>query len=352
MAEQRAPHNHGTVSLLPSVTPIAVFPVGTFLENIAVRSNGTILVSSMTGGDIFYLDPNAPDPQSTLLKIHDFNISTSSPIPSESEEEASPYGSGQNAEAIVEDPNTPDIFYTFAGQHGKTGTWAVFKFDLTSFDSSASPLPIPMQKIADIPHATWLNGATMLPQNSTLLIAESKEGQLVSCNTKTGEVGIWLEHELLGKKTTRAPYPAVNGVQYFRNQIFATNSDRGIIVKLDIVDSGNYVRDSLEAVAENVVGDDLAFDADGTLYNATNPMQTILKFPGIGLSGKDEGRVTIVGGEDVALTQGPTGVAFGRTEGDKTSVYITTTGGLVVPVGEGPGVARVVRVNVGVQGEP
>jgi hypothetical protein len=105
-------HIAGTPALLPFRT-IATFPVGTFLENIAVRSNGSLLVSDMIGGEIHYLDPNAPDPQATIKKIHAFlpettNIAADEPV--------GDYGSGMSGEAIVEDTRTTDVFYTFSGQ--------------------------------------------------------------------------------------------------------------------------------------------------------------------------------------------------------------------------------------------
>lgn len=44
-------HIDGTPSQLPYTT-VATFPTGTFLENIAVRSNGHLLVSDMVSGTI------------------------------------------------------------------------------------------------------------------------------------------------------------------------------------------------------------------------------------------------------------------------------------------------------------
>jgi hypothetical protein len=60
-------HIDGIPAQLPWKT-IATFPIGTFLENIAVRENGTLLVSSMLAGEIFFLDPNAEDSQATLKR--------------------------------------------------------------------------------------------------------------------------------------------------------------------------------------------------------------------------------------------------------------------------------------------
>jgi hypothetical protein len=337
-------HDPGTTALIPSTT-IATFPIGTFLENIAVRSNGTILVSSMISGEIFYLDPNAANPQSTILALHSFNPSSEPQAPSEE----SAYGTNNVAEALVEDPNTPDMFYTFSGIHGQAGTWSVYRLDLRTFDPSSNP-KIAVQKVADVPHVLWLNGGTMLPAG-ILLMAESSLGQLVAYNLSTSTVSIWIEDPLLGKVTTRPPWPAVNGVQFFRDSVYATVSDRGIVLKMDVDSTGAYIQNSLSIVAEDLTGDDLAFDEEGNAYIATNPAQSVMRLAGIGV-GKEKGeKATVLGGEGVAETAGPTAVAFGRVEGDRKSIYVTTTGGIVKAVGEGPGIAKVVRGDVGVRGE-
>ncbi|KAF4625006.1 hypothetical protein G7Y89_g13162 [Cudoniella acicularis] len=345
-------HKYGAEALKPHKT-IATFPVGTFLENIAVRSNGTLLLSSMLSGEIFYLDPQAADPQSTITKIWDFNSSRDATKP-RNENSESPYGSHAHAEAIVEHPTIPDVFYTLSGVNSQAGTWAIYSLDLRKFTPSSPVQTITVAKIADVPSATWLNGATIIPLPSPqLIIAESFQGKLISCDLATGTILTWLPHELLGKITTRPPWPAVNGVQYFRGSIFATVSDRSIVLRADVdLKTGKYIEGSLETVATDFNGDDLAFDEDGNAYIATNPSQTVEKLSELGIKGLTNGhREVVVGGKDLEETAGPTAVAFGRTEIDRKSIYVTTTGGLIVAVGEGPGLARVVRVDVGIQGE-
>jgi hypothetical protein len=56
----------------------------------------------------------------------------------------------------------------------------------------------------------------MLPSTSTLLMAESFQGKLISCNVTTGNVETWLEHMLLGKVTDRPSWPGLNGLQHVR----------------------------------------------------------------------------------------------------------------------------------------
>lgn len=315
--------------------------------------------------------------------IHSFNPVTPAQGPgqaqAEGENKSSAYGSNLVAEALLADPDlgSGDIFYTFSGIHGVAGTWGVYSLDLSNFSPSSSSRPqndaiVKVEKVADVQDAMWLNGGTVIPRSASaqgplLLIAESLQGILLCCEVRTGKVGTWLKHEWLGKVTGRPPWPGVNGVQYFRGHVFMTSSDRGIVLRAEVdEETGKYVEGSLEVLEENVTGDDLCFDQRGNAYVTTNPAQTVIKFAGLGArgfgrdgegrieeEGKEEGngRVAILGGENVAETAGPTAVAFGRMQEDMESIYVTTTGGMVKPVGGVLVEARVVRVDVGVRGE-
>jgi hypothetical protein len=82
-------------------------------------------------------------------------------------------------------------------------------------------------------------------------------------------------------------------------------------VRLSVDSEGKYQDGSVIVVAENLCGDDLAFDEEGSAYIATNPEQTVIKLVGLGF-GEKKSRVTILGGPKVAESAGPTAVAFGR----------------------------------------
>lgn len=218
------------------------------------------------------------------------------------------------------------------------------KFDETSTAS--------VQRITSVPHVGWLNGATFIPGTSKLVIAESTQGQLICCDVDTGTISIWLEDDLLAKITDRPPWPAANGVQYFRDHIYVTNSDRALLLSARVEkDTGDFVRGTLEVLAESLCGDDLAFDVEGHAYIATNPQNTLLKLPVIGLGKLESERLIIAGTQTQPDAAGITAVAFGRNQDDGKALYAVTTGGLINPIGDGPGLARVLRVEVGVQGE-
>ena len=345
-------HDHidGKAALLPHRT-IATFPIGSFLENLAVRSNGTLLISDMLAGEIWYLDPNADDPQSTVRRIHKFVARATE---HGGEGRVSPYGPSAMAMAIVEDPQQEDVFYALSGSHNQPGTWHIAEIDLRHFDPNNVDKTAVVKPNWHIPEAKWLNGATMIPHTSSLIMADSLNSKLYVCDVRTGKTQVWLEDKLLGTESGRPQWPGVNGVQFFRNALFMTNSDRSLFLRASVDPStGTCVPHSLETVAENCGGDDFIFDEEGNAYYTTHPRNTVLKLVGAGLikTGQELKSLRIVGGIDIGETAGPTAAAFGRTVGDRRSLYVTTDGGLVAPLGDGPGPARVIRVEVGIAGE-
>lgn len=315
-----AEHIDGPASLLPTTT-IATFPIGSFLENLAFRRNGSVLVSSMSDGSLYQVRPQ----DGSHAKVYSWD--------------------GYEATGIVEDPVDSDVFYVSVGKGNERGSWTVWKIDFNAGDES-KPTVSPF---VDVPEALWLNGSTTIREKSIVFMADSLQGRVYQLDIPTREACVWLSHQLLEKMTTRPPWPGVNGLDVFQGELYATNSDRGLLLKASVDhESGQYVADSLEIIQENIIGDDFAFDREGNLYMATNPNQTILKFPNRGRGQ----RVRVAGAVDDEELTGATAVCFGRTERDRDSIFVTTTGGLVNPTKgkDGPGFARLVRVDVGVSG--
>ena len=72
-------HQIGTLLSDPPVyTTVATFPPGAFLENLVVRRDGTILVSDMLSGSIWYVDPRKfGETQETVELVHKFELDDS-----------------------------------------------------------------------------------------------------------------------------------------------------------------------------------------------------------------------------------------------------------------------------------
>jgi hypothetical protein len=62
-----------------------------------------------------------------------------------------------------------------------------------------------------------------------------------------------------------------------------------------------------------------------------------------------EKQITILAKAEEGMT-GSTALAFGRTEGDRTSLYVTTNGGISIPLPTGVEPAKVVRLEVSIEG--
>lgn len=413
MASSDPVHLTGTIpATLPKYTTVATFPRGTFLENLAVRHDGSILASDMLAGQVWYIDPRAKDPQASVELVWQFGGSDAKKEKevdngdqSEGEEHShGMYSSTPAAEAIVESPIEPDVFYITSGVHGKQGTWHIYSLDMRSFDNENGGKVVHVNRLAAITSATWLNGGTALPHPTRplILMAESYQGALYAYDIHSGTVSLWLSHPLLGKITTRPPWPALNGVKYHADgYVYFTNSDRAVLgrIKVDMTlgrpasenpnatsRTGEEAAFDVSILASGCAGDDLCLDAEGNIYIATNPMNTLLKISGLatltssagsasskpGSSSKEppsreperlvllgvqlppssSSEATTVTIKEPAApnfnpeTVGPTAVAFGRTALDKRDLYVVTCGGIIHPLDGEVREARILRVEL------
>lgn len=93
---------------------------------------------------------------------------------------------------------------------------------------------------------------------------------------------------------------------------------------------------------EQVNIDDFAFDTKGNLYGATHIYNSVVKI-------SPNGAVTTIAQIEAGVT-GSTALAFGKTAGDRTSLYVVTNGGMFLPPPTGVLPAQVVRLEVGEAG--
>ena len=119
------------------------FSNNSWVENLAVRANGQILASLLTGRELFLIDPRHPGRASVVYSFTEAHAVT----------------------GIVE--FEPDVFavitgnYVFGTPSYGNGTWTLWRVDLGVAGSGAvaSPAPI-VTKIVHIPEAGLLNGVS------------------------------------------------------------------------------------------------------------------------------------------------------------------------------------------------
>ncbi|KAG9186133.1 hypothetical protein G6011_02689 [Alternaria panax] len=302
------PHSDPTLPL-PARTVAQLSTVPTWLENIAARPNGDLLVTQLTPSPVLYTIRSPSSRNAALECIYQFHADNVTDLL-----------------GITE--TTPDTYIIIAGNvtanaTGYAGTFSVWQ---ANFASSTVSIPT-VHKLANIPQAKLLNGATALPSDpSIVIIADSQYGLLFRFDTKSGTSKIIADRPEL-KAHPQQPNATVgfgvNGVKIRGRWLYFSNSDLVAIYRVPITSTGYISQNSkaavelyanLKAVADFV--DDFTFGADGTLWAVTNSGNTLIA---ISAGGK---KIEIVAGEKGLLTlAGGTAAAFGRTERDREVLY-------------------------------
>jgi hypothetical protein len=303
---------------LPVRTVAQLSTVPTWLENIAVRPNGDLLVTQLAPLPVLYTIKSPSSGNATLESIYQFHADNVTDLL-----------------GITE--TTPDTYIIIAGNAsanstGYAGTFSVWQ---ASFVSSNASVPT-VRKLANIPQAKLLNGAIALPSDpSIVIIADSQYGLLFRLDTKNGT------SEIIGDRPELKAYPelhnatvgfGVNGVKIRNKWLYFSNSDLVSIYRVPITSRGYISHNSVVELYANlnaVAGfvDDFTFGADGTLWAVSNLENTL-----ISVSPGGKRAAVVAGGKGLLTLAGDTAVAFGRSKHDREVLYVCTAGGLGKPV--------------------
>lgn len=187
-------------------------------------------------------------------------------------------------------------------------------------------------KIADIPEAIFLNGMTRLYSSGSILVADSGAGVVYRVDTSTGKYTAVIDDPLM-KPVATSEYSqlGINGVHIRDNALYFTSSIQGVLARVPISVNGSAEGPAVAIVNNtSTVMDDFTFDTAGNALVTTDIHNTLDK---IITSGSRMGNVSVVVGNlNSAILAGATAAQFGRTLVDKDVLYVTTNGGLAVPV--------------------
>lgn len=344
-------HEEGSQDVRP-VETVYEFSQNYFLENIAIRSNGGVLVTVHNRNELVYVDPHyppqQPKPAPAAAVIYRFDAGVS---------------------GIVEVKH--DQFYVSVGEIGKQGTYGVYRVDMSGFASDSHgnvTSNADVEKIATVPDALFLNGSALLSrEKGIILLADSIVGAVFSLDVKSGKVKTWLKDSQLEKVTENPMMPGVNGIKIHNGHLYLSNTDAKTFLRAELLlsnssssssssSSNNNTTESsehttaaaaaagkVEIVQRKLNADDFAFDEDGSVYLTTHVYESVVKLDAA--DGKK--RSTVAGGLGDIVCAGTTAAAFGRTDRDRTSLYVTTHGGMSYRDQSEVGPARLLRVEVG-----
>ena len=284
------------------VRDIYQFPKPTWIENLAVRRNGNVLVSLLTSPDIYEINPFTSSAH--LLYSFPGFLSTT---------------------GIVE--IEPDVFTVLTGNFSfdtftnLPGTYAAWKVNL----QRSKPK---VDKITNIPEGGLLNGITNLnPSKHTVLIADSVNGVVYRLNTKTGKYKIVIDDPLFKGSPSGRLILGVNGIRVSHSTLVFTNSQQEIYGSVPINGNGRATG-PVKIIAKNAVGgiDDFALDPQGNAFVAQGIGNQIAKITAAGVE------TEVAGNLNSTELPGTTSARFGRTRKDRNVLYVTTQGGLTGPI--------------------
>jgi sugar lactone lactonase YvrE len=295
-------HDGGSFSPV-DVRVIAIWPVGSFAENLAVHPDGSVFVSLHTPQRIDRYDPISG------------RTTPFADLPAPGMGLAFDAGGTLWATGGAF-PQGPGYVWRVA-QDGTVRLWT------------------------DLPDALFINGCAIHPDGKTLLACESMTGRILAIDMREAHRwSAWLTDEIL---TPGVPgIPGANGIKIHDWHAWISVSGRRLILRTQIESDGTP--GPLQTVGKRIMADDFAIAVSGALYIATHPAQSVVRLDTSGT------RITLAGPNQGAV--GSTACSFGRTPADDMAIYVTTDGGLLIPHEGGVQEAKLLRLEVGEQGVP
>jgi hypothetical protein len=270
------------------------FPNGTWLENIAVRPNGNLLVADMMTAGLWEIAPSKQSTPTSICLVHHFN-------------------KAEDVDGITE--ISPDTYAVISSN-------SVWKIDLNSHDDPPKPV-----QIAKIP-AGFLNGMATLDEGRAVAISDSQLGLVWYLNIQTGNYTVLHRHETMDASSDLGLLIGVNGLKILHDYMYYSNSPKRIFCRVRIDTRTGRALGPYEIISHDTLADDFAVDSQGVGYLASLSDNEITRvFP----NGSHE---VVAGSKDSRVLMTATSAAFGRTKSDRHVLYVTTGGETEHPVND------------------
>jgi hypothetical protein len=286
----------------PFLSTVHQFPTnGTWIENLAVRTNGHILITRTDVPELWTIDPFTK----TASLIHSFSDATALTGITEVYDDTF---------AIVA------LNSSLATFSSTPGTGAIWKVNM----KSRKPVISLVQRMPD---SIFPNGLTTLNSKAgDILIADSGKGVVFKMNTNTGAYSIALTDPNTMLPASNGPIPiGINGVKLFKGHVYYTSTTRQLFCRVPVSALGEATG-PYEVLASGFYQDDFTLSEDGVAYISGNANDEVLK---VGL----DGTVSVAAGNPESLdVAGATSCAFAKGGDNKGILYVATGGALGAPI--------------------
>ncbi|KAH8662707.1 hypothetical protein BGZ61DRAFT_432234 [Ilyonectria robusta] len=297
-----------TVTKIPSqnqARTVFQFSNGTWVENIAVRRNGDLLVTLIDRPELYQIDPL----HSRVKLVENFQ-----------------QANALSLLGITE--MAPDVFIVIAGNFSVSRRMSDPKsYSIWRIDFNRGGKCEKISEIERIPEANFLNGMTTLNHRTdSVLVSDSARGVVWRVDIATTDYEIVLEDETMKPLQGVPLILGINGIRILGNYLYYVNAPRGLFCRVEIDLSTGKAIGQYEIIATEVPGDDFVISEKGVAYVTENGQNLLER---VYLDGKKE---LVIGGLNSTVIPGATSAAFGRTRKDRNILYVTTAGGQAAPV--------------------
>ncbi|KIW05179.1 uncharacterized protein PV09_03728 [Verruconis gallopava] len=270
-----------SMPMSPNVAKLYEFPRGAWIENIAVRGNGNLVVVRFDQPEVFEIEMDVSPPRSRLIaRFEEYK--------------------GIQGIAEIE----PDIF---AVMPFKGSTYSLWTVNLGSEG-------LKTEVISHIPDVGMLNGLTKLSP-STLLASDTKRGAIMRLDIARKSSSTAIKDDSMAG--LRFLGIGINGVRVRDSMVYYTNLWKGTLCKISVNPITATQIGTPQVVATNLgILDDLAIDKDNQqLYVMQYLAGTITRV-------QEDGTKEVVAKGLKYITS----AQFGRREKDRNVLYVSSSG--------------------------
>ena len=309
------------------LTVVAEFPEHFFLENLAVRADGSMLITVTNRKELWFAPPpgEALPVKPVLLFTFEFNLGF-----------------------VVE--WKPERFLVAVADVYDTHESRLYELDLTGWTPGASVAP---RRMLEFPKP-WvgLNGGCLVAPNVLLaagmanLIWRVDLGEDASAAAR-----IWLQHDNMKNRPgeMKPEQPGTNGVQFDHKTgyLYYTTTSQQMLLRVKVDPATQDPVGLPEFVAGGREWDDLLIDEDAGVAYATTHRENTIDRVRLAPDGNREGRTVIAGDPFTETLVGPSAGAWGRLSGDKGRIaYFSSDGGTAQPPDGKYRTGKVLRVEL------
>jgi hypothetical protein len=295
------------------LTTVARFPDHYFLENLAVRADGSILVTVLNRKELWYVPSPAKGVPVEPIRMHTF---------------------AQLTMGIVE--VEPDVFYVCTSNLYTDHESYLQRLDLRGW---APGKPVKPEAVLKFPPPVGaLNGCCLIAPN-VILVADSWASLIWRVDLRTGgrpSARVWLKHPSMvyHPGEMKPEQPGVNGVRFAAktNYLYYTATTLRLFMRVRVDPATHDPVGPPEFVAGGTEADDFCLDEDAGVAYVTTHRQNTIDRVSLDPDGNFGPRQIVAGDPFTDELIGPSSAAWGRAQGDYGRLaYVITDGGTASP---------------------